>query len=530
MTFADRVQERRKAFKSTVDSEDTRRRREVEVVQIRKKEKEEQMARRRRLAELGSDISDVKVCLNNLPLKTESIPLLADHLRSADQAVSAESAIAIRKILSVDRNPPIQEVLDAGILPLLKNLLGNSDYPSTQLEACWALTNIASGTPEQTEAVVSAGVVPLFVTLLRASDLALKEQAVWAIANIAGDRVDYRDGCLAVGTFGAICEILESSLAANTTQLTRLSTWAFSNLCRGKPTPDLSLITPGLDILNRVLLQSNDTEVLADACWALSYITDGSGGSAIAKSIDLVRLISLLNHPSSTVHTPVLRTIGNMVSGDSEITSSVVAGGVLSALKPLILSKKRTIRKESLWAISNICADSQSHLQRVIDTGVMERVCELLRSGTSDADVRREAIWCIANGCTVGCRDQIHTLVADGRFGIMEVLSQYIESNRDSKSVIASLDAIYSVLASARRAGADTARSYSLILEECGGLTAIEDLQQDKSEEVYRACVRILETFFSCDEEDQENFVDEKIKFDFKSPSRASLPAISRSG
>ena len=460
--------------------------------------------------------------------------MLVEKISSSDPLVIAEASVALRKALSQDRNPPIAEVLATGILPRLRELLSDFTRPSVQLETCWSLTNIASGTPDQTKAVVDCGVVPIFVELLKCSNPPLQEQALWALANIAGDRAEYRDGCISVGTVEALATIMDTSLRNRSTQMSRLAAWGLSNLCRGRPQPVFNKLQPCLPPLARALSLSNDSEVLADSAWALSYLTDTTDGSTmktIVSQFDVKRIVSLLGHPSSSVHIPVLRAVGNLVAGQSEITRLVVEAGALNLFKSLVSSNKKSVRKETLWAVSNVCADSDTLVRSVIDCGLMDRICDIVRDGHADQDVRKEAVWSICNACTVGKQVDVASLVTDRRYRILDLLCEYLDACRDTQSMKTVLDSIYAIL-SIYENDPDGLNPFCVVVEECGGLATIEALQQDESADVYNAAVRILESFFDCNE---DIVSPGPLNFDFGRPAqtkREGMPILpfARSG
>jgi importin subunit alpha-6/7 len=235
-------------------------------------------------------------------------------------------------------------------------------------------------------------------------DTQVREQAVWALGNIAGDSPNCRDYVL---QFNIIDALLLMTREGSRPSLLRNATWTISNLCRGKPAPPFQLVSVCLKDLAR-LLYSPDEQVIIDACWALSYLSDGDNVriQAVMEAEVGLRVVELLMHSSPAVQTPALRVVGNIVTGDDLQTQCIINFQALPRLRTLLLTTaKKGIRKEVCWTISNITAGTPHQIKAVIDADLIGPL--ILQLSEADFDIKKEAAWAIANATSSGTADQV---------------------------------------------------------------------------------------------------------------------------
>jgi hypothetical protein len=184
--------------------------------------------------------------------------------------------------------------------------------------------------------------VSIFIELLKSSNEDVREQVAWALGNIAGDSVECRDFVLSLGALPALIDAGHTFTEHSRLSTIRNATWSLSNLCRGKPAPDFNLIRQALPLLAR-LLNSQDPDTVTDACWALSYISDGPNDriAAVLEAGFAPRLIELLRSSQTTLLTPALRTVGNIMTGDDVQAQAMIDLNVLPTLLLMLDNPKQ---------------------------------------------------------------------------------------------------------------------------------------------------------------------------------------------
>lgn len=489
--------ERLKAFKNKgKDSEELRRRRKEVDVQLRRSRKDDQMFKKRNV-NIEEETSPLQESNQSGSM---SMAMIVESLKSQEPHVLLQATQAARKILSRERNPPINQFIDAGVVPLFVEFLAHTDNPALQFEAAWALTNIASGNTKQTQAVVNAGAVPFFIKLLSSEHGNVCEQSVWALGNIAGDGPVLRDLIVKQGVLTPLLTLIKPDTPA---QFLRNITWTLSNLCRNKnPPPPFEVVKHTLPIFSQ-LLYHVDKEILSDSCWALSYLTDGTNEKiqVVIESGVVPRLVELISSAELSLITPALRSIGNIVTGNDQQTQCVIDSGALTHLRNLLMHSKANVQKEAAWTISNIAAGNPQQIQTLIDANILEPLITVLEVG--EFKVKKEAAWAVANITSGGNLDQINILL---QAHVLPPLGEMLKF-RDASVLLVVLDTFKNLLKAAETVG--EIKKLTLVIEELGVLDTIEELQHHENQDVYKICLEIIERFFPDDDNEDASVAPE---------------------
>lgn len=422
-------------------------------------------------------------------------------LYSNQYSSELEGVKAIRKMLSIESNPPIIQVISSGVTPTLIQMSYTRPHEFA-FEVCWTLCNIGSGDSASTEYLISINSLDFFEKIFDydPSSYELRDQIVWAVGNIAGDCSKYRDIVSSSKIYQKIllyAQILPINLTGKQANLA----WTFSNLVRGKPLAKAEVASTVEKYFILMLLQSNDDKVLIDVCWGLSYTSEIANNKILSNPAIGQKIVNLMNHANFSIALPSCRALGNMISNYDNSWQYLKGFNICQVLKNGLLNQKRTFRKESAWILSNLCAETSEVIASMIEIKMFEFLVEVYRKG-EEAVVMNEIIWAIGNSINSARSEQISILY---KSGIVLVLLEYLKVAAAEKVKCVILEALIEMIKKLRE---DFSEEYFNMIDSsaefCTGNT--------KMEELYDKLIEKLEEKGYYKEDNDDNNPDEVMK------------------
>ena len=240
-------------------------------------------------------------------------------------------------------------------------------------------------------------------------------------------------------------------------------------------------------------------DLLLDALWALTHATDDYDDIQTADSDAFVAsiMMSVLRESDSEFFIPAVRTIVNLVSGNSLQIQAVFDAGFLDLAELLLGHAKKRVRMETCNLLSYTPFATQSQIEALFDRKqVIATLVDAVTSGSWD--VRKRALLSLAKIVKCGSTTHILSLVQDD---VLTALCCLFHCGLESEITAASLKAIEKILTIGEQYHCD----YSLAITNCGGLDKLYNLQEHADDAIYQLALHIIESFFIIDDTDIVN-------------------------
>ncbi|CAD8066995.1 unnamed protein product [Paramecium primaurelia] len=395
--------------------------------------------------------------LTNQEADSEKFEEYVYKVNSDDIITSFIGLNRCRKLLS---NPqiaaPTEQMIElffqTRVIIKIFDIAKNTNIPLLKYEALWIICNIGIGTQKQIQTIVDNDGINILFQALESEYVEIIELGVWALANMAGENLIFRDMLLQQGVLKLFINLANKCRGNQsetndwgTKNLTILKTlvWAFSNLAKRRKTQEKIFYKDLVYILCQIIVETEDEEILNDACWGLSYLShEDSIMHIIIQEQITQKLVVLLQKENHSIVIPALRILGNILTGNEEQTNVVLNCGVLQVFQNLLQNKKRTLRQEVCWSLSNIAAGSSGQVKQIIrDDQLLNSIFLLLNNETSNVI---EQISFIFSNCIFSAElEDIDYLVM--QHGLIQKMSLLLDMNE--KIVIGvTLEGIYKIL------------------------------------------------------------------------------------
>lgn len=420
-----------------------------------------------------SDESELTCNIKIIKRSISATPFLGAHPYQAEhEARLIKAMAAMRKAVSSSSmdtfNENCREICESGVLQRMVILL-SSEAPDKcsrlEFEAAWACTNIASGLSEFCVKLVTAGLVPCLVRLLNGHHADVQDQALWALANIAGDGSYCRNAVLEAGVVAAIVRAHQDGILSNLKSTSDLA-FLCRNIMKTKPLPHLDetkdMIPVLAAFLHRVAIQPDAKgnpeveNIIIETLHALRGFTsqdekDEMSMDIMVKTRCLPIIIGLVHDHMTEQEdgqivgncdliNPALQILSLFCSGNEGHTQYIIDINGIELMFKMSAFHHTSIRKLAWFTLSNVSAGTPAQIRELVKRGVFNRAYDVLANrngysrpdGTSDGcdvtylanetlSIKEDVVWCICSPFEQDFSD-------DARRVMMEVLDCSLSS------------------------------------------------------------------------------------------------------
>eukprot|EP00301_Raphidiophrys_heterophryoidea_P000342 c10170_g1_i1.p1 GENE.c10170_g1_i1~~c10170_g1_i1.p1 ORF type:complete len:481 (+),score=105.45 c10170_g1_i1:201-1445(+) len=324
------------------------------------------------------------------------------------------ATIQLQARLSFDSDSAVEQ-----LIPRFVEFLDRVDAPQLQFAAVGVLAYITAHEPITIDLLRA---VPKLIRLFPLPDDILDDEIIWALSNIATNSPECLDLVLHHGFLPPLLQLLSSDFESINILRLQTATWALSNLC-DKSQPSFGVAQQALPILARLLF-SNDKEVLSNVFLAISNLSVGDNECIQATILNLglpPRIVELLKHQAEVVQNAALDAIRSIVTGSNPRIQVMINASVLPCLLTLLSHPSSLTREEACSTIAKITAGNNDQIQAVFEAGIYPRLLSLLLA--SGYEIGMESARALSNttkNCTLS---QINKLV---HYGCMDALCAHL--------------------------------------------------------------------------------------------------------
>ena len=439
----------------------------------------------------------------------EQLYQIISHFKSDDLEKKYMGLIGIRKLLCND-NPPVEIIFNYNLLPGIVSFL-DGDYSAEFIyEALWCLINISYGNEEESEKIKNHGGIEKIISLIYHSLDEIKEMALWCLEHISCGSSKIKKFLIKK----KIINILMIVLSTNDNEKIILHcVCVIKNLIAlysKKKSINLDIDNPDfkklINIISKLMLNHEYTPenecikyLYYDCCYILSFLTESFSKcrNILLENGIIQYIIKLIKMPiverSERLLHILLKIIGNIICGNSNQTKQILNDDVFAILKKHIINESEIIQNEVCWIISNISADTEENMIKIIDKGFFPLLLQVLEK--CNKSTRIDVIFSFCNLTLIKDEKYLGNLIGNG---LLKVICDCIKGN-NPKEIIICLEALDNLLSFGEK---HKNNGYNIIrceIERMGMCDVLEKLQYDRDEYIYEKACNIIEKYFEYD-------------------------------